>query len=194
MKRTCKKCGVEKDIKKFVKQKTCKHGRNHTCSACRNKMNRTVCIQCKVCKIFFMETKQNAKNGAKYCCKYCMALDMRGVPRPKHAMEVMKKTWIKKGQRISKSTEFKKGQPSKNQKYFSEEQRLEANRKRKLLPQNIEKDKTRTLLNRSNITNTYVKALLATRSKLKTKDIPQCLVNLKRDEIRVKRLIKEQML
>ena len=34
MKRTCKKCGVEKDIELFVKDKTCKYGRSYTCRRC----------------------------------------------------------------------------------------------------------------------------------------------------------------
>lgn len=129
MKRICKKCGVEKDIDTFVKSNRCNYGYTHTCKDCQNKMNRTdkrrgydkiryknsftVCTQCENCKIFFMASNRKKKEARKYCSLYCAGIAKKGIPRPKQVMDVMKKTWIKKGQRLSPKTEFKKGHISK---------------------------------------------------------------------------------
>jgi len=36
----CSKCGIEKPLEMFVKNKTCKNGRSNVCKDCQNKYSR----------------------------------------------------------------------------------------------------------------------------------------------------------
>ena len=206
MKRICKKCGKEKEIEEFVKNKECRYGYEFTCKQCRNKTYRTektrerdrrryeakltVCIRCEICKIFFLTTPHHAKNGAKYCSHFCQGIALRGIKRPNYVMDIMKKTWIKPKQRLSPKTEFKKGEISKNKIYFSKEEKLEADRIRKQLPENREKERKSFYFTRDNLTDSYVKIFLR-KKRIKNEDITPEMIELKRELITFHRLEKE---
>lgn len=44
--KTCKKCGVEKNLKEFYKDKGFKDGYKATCKECSNKIHKGICILC----------------------------------------------------------------------------------------------------------------------------------------------------
>jgi hypothetical protein len=102
MKKRCSKCGEVKGVDEF-------YGNEHKCRECRYKARLTICVKCENCDIFFMSTKQHANQEKRYCSPYCAGIAKKRIKRPKHVLDIMKKTWIKKGQRLSSKTEFKKG-------------------------------------------------------------------------------------
>lgn len=66
MKRTCKKCGVEKDFKLFTKNSNCRYGITHICNACsseRSKQLRPYDPEYR--KAYYLANKERENENAK---------------------------------------------------------------------------------------------------------------------------------
>jgi hypothetical protein len=74
-------------------------------------------VVCKCGKMFKAHTCNIKKGKGKYCSKKCMYLYRKRPKGLKYNLISINKSWIKKGQRISPNTEFKKGQRPHNYKH-----------------------------------------------------------------------------
>jgi len=78
MKRVCRKCGKEKDIEEFGRDKNGDGGRNNKCKKCAYDAKLTVCIQCDFCKIFYVTTPAQSRNDNNFCTHHCYSLSLKG--------------------------------------------------------------------------------------------------------------------
>ena len=67
MVKTCKKCGITKDINCFTKSKNIKDGYENSCKECRNKARKNKIKICEQCGKKF----KTSRNYANYCSIEC---------------------------------------------------------------------------------------------------------------------------
>ena len=73
MVKTCKKCGITKDINCFTKSKNIKDGYENSCKECRNKARKNKIKICEQCGKKF----KTSRNSAKYCSIECQGISHR---------------------------------------------------------------------------------------------------------------------
>ena len=73
MVKTCKKCGITKDINCFTKSKNIKDGYENSCKECRNKARKNKIKICEQCGKKF----KASRNSAKYCSIECQGISHR---------------------------------------------------------------------------------------------------------------------
>lgn len=72
-KKTCKKCGIEKDLDCFTQSKNIKDGYENTCKKCRNDQRKKYINICQSCNKEFKASKKEAK----FCNSKCQGLARR---------------------------------------------------------------------------------------------------------------------
>ena len=213
MKRTCKKCGVEKEIEEFVKSKNCKNGYSHCCLICYrayvNKRNRLP--ENKEKQRLYSSIPEQVEKRRKY---------ESSDEGKKKARERYKKKWRDPKYRekrrayyrlpdvVAKKKEYdnseeriklvkiynntKKRKDARKEekiKYRQSENGKKTEREYKL--NNKEKHHYQSKLIREKLSNSYIKHLITKRTNLKSKDITPEMIELKRDLLQFNRLTKE---
>lgn len=67
MQKTCKKCGITKDVSCFTKSKNVKDGYENSCKECRNNNRKRYTNICNNCGKGYLTANENSK----YCSKQC---------------------------------------------------------------------------------------------------------------------------
>ena len=161
MKRTCKKCGVEKDIEEFVKVRLCRFGRSYRCKECESKIH----------GIYHNKNKERI-------------LEYRRQYYNKNKEQVSEYNRLYRAENKEQSSEHNRLYRAENKEQVSEYQRLYRAEKKELISEHHRNDT-------KNLSDSYVKQQITQRSNLKTSDVTQEMIELKREILQYKRLEKE---
>ncbi len=161
MKRICTKCGIEKDLEEFVKDKKCLQGRRRMCKKCRVGHQKKWRTENKE-RILAQEKKYRAENKEKISAQ-----------QKKYRAENKEK----------ESSRKKKWQVENKEKVSAIQKKYQVENKERISAQQKK--------HREGLPDVYIKRLIVKGIPLKPKDIPQCLVDLKREELKINRLIRE---
>lgn len=175
--KTCSKCRIEKLENDFSKNRSRKDRLNAQCRLCVSKNTKKYIAKNKA-KIAERDKKYYAKNKEKIT-EYKKKYQLKNREKTDKAS---KKYYAKNKAKVS---ERYKKKYSENKEKF-----------RELHKQYRSKNKIRiseaAYMYRSELRNHYIRAILTRADQtLKQAQIPQSLINLKREEIKIKRLIKE---
>ncbi len=200
MLRVCKKCGVEKDIEGFTKAKKNKYGCTHVCKNCSAKYQKLRSQRADIIK---------PPNGMKRTCRKCGVEKDVGEFRELFGCKygygyTCKKCFVECTKiRCKKYRDSPRGKEIQN-KYRNNPQRKISSKKydmsshgKKARKEYRNSPRGKMIVERSLCKNVkalsaaYVAVLL---KPLKAKDIPPALLCLKREQIKIKRLIKEKAL
>lgn len=201
MKRICRKCGEEKEIRSFTKNNGCVHGREGTCKRCTKKQKNIYYKKNreKILKRDF-ERRNNPESRAA-SCKRSKEYRLKNPPTEKQ-LKAKKLYLIKNKKRISKQ---RKEYREKNGDFLREKQRekyknnpdkyKESSNKYRQDPKNKEKiflarkkDKKRSV---AFLRDDYVRDFIRATLYIKTEDIASEMIELKRMQLKFHREIKK---
>jgi hypothetical protein len=187
--KACKKCGVTKELIYFVYDKSCKNERANTCKVCHNAENkeyrkRMTPEQKKRDNLIKLKSAKKRYNKDKHrelTRKY--RASVKGQAYLEKVKQRRRKKRITQGLvvRTFKDVKNKKKKCTFCHKTLSFDQ-FHANKK--YLISQCKSCRT------DPENNNYIKYVIIKKTKLKYKDVPQKFVELKRTEIKLKRLIK----
>lgn len=169
--RVCKKCGEEKTLDSFTKNKNCKYGREHTCLKCT-----------------LIRVNTFSNNNQQLVKKY----KNDWYEKSKLDEEYKKKT-------IEYKRNYRKNNPN-YVKYWNDIAHLKyAHKKHEYAKTYREKhteklklySKNRFQFNKNNLTDTFIKSIIVRRSVLKNSDIPQELIELMRKYLKLRKDAKK---
>lgn len=187
MKRVCRKCGEEKDIELFVKNKACKEGHTYRCNVCCKKEYK-VYIGINEEKFKKLRLKYYKENATRIKENKKIYNKMRYLANPQAKRDKTKHYYYKERELVlSKAKKYRK----ENKLQMAIYRDIYSLLNKDYLN---EKYKCYHRMNRKKLKDIYVIKQLCSRSPLKFSDIRQNpkLIELKRQQIKLKRKTHEK--